>query len=198
MKQYLSLVETRVKDAETILSTQMPQDQSQRPSPRVLKRLEDAKEALKAQYKRMNETLGAVADEVDDDIVPIPMDEPKSKTTALLKNSSTQKRPYGLHAKDPETIPESNEPKFKPGAKVLIQSPKTKHWDQSAIVINWRHGRTYVLDDGTQKFTRRALRPNDDTRTNSSPIRTLPMLVKTLQTLPMLIKTLVKSRFNPT
>ena len=49
MKKYLSLVETRVKDAETILSTQMPQDQSQRPSPRVLKRLEDAEEALKAQ-----------------------------------------------------------------------------------------------------------------------------------------------------
>ena len=72
--------------------------------------------------------------------------------------------------KDAETIPESDEPKFKPGAKVLIQSPKTKHWDQSAIVINWRHGRTYVLDDGTQRFTRRALRPNDGTRTNSSPI----------------------------
>ena len=44
-----------MKDAETILNTQMPQDQSQRPSPRVLKRLEDAKEALKAQYKRMND-----------------------------------------------------------------------------------------------------------------------------------------------
>ena len=33
--------------------------------------------------------------------------------------------------------------------------------DESAIVINWRHGRTYVLDDGTQRFTRRALRPNE-------------------------------------
>ena len=29
----------------------MPQDQSQRPSPRVLKRLEDAEDALKALYK---------------------------------------------------------------------------------------------------------------------------------------------------
>ena len=63
--------------------------------------------------------------------------------------------------KDAETIPESDEPKFKPGAKVLIQSPKTKHWDQSAIVINWRHGRTYVLDDGTQRFTRRTKRSNE-------------------------------------
>ena len=105
-----------------------------------------------------NEAPEAVADKVDNDIDPIPMDEPKSKTTALLKNS-TQERPYGPHAKDPETIPD--EPKFKPGAKVLIQNPKTKHWDQSAIVINWRHGRTYILDDGTQRFTRRALRPNE-------------------------------------
>ena len=53
--------------------------------------------------------------------------------------------------------------------------------DKSAIVINWRHGRTYVIDDGTQRFTRRALRPNQR-RTTSSPIRTLPMLVKMLQT----------------
>ena len=59
--------------------------------------------------------------------------------------------------KDAETIPEYDEP----GMKVTIQNPKTKHWDQSAIVINWRHGRTYVLDDGTQRFTRRALRPNE-------------------------------------
>ena len=29
--------------------------------------------------------------------------------------------------------------------------------DESAIDINWRHGRTYVIDDGTQRFTRRAL-----------------------------------------
>ena len=126
-----SLVETRIKDAENILSTQMPQDQSQRPSPRVLKRLEDAKDALKAQHKRKghltkywlskdqdvkaskvrvrtvrcrrlmvnkDEALKAVADEVDGDIDPIPKDKPKSK-----------KRPYGLYA------------------KVLIQSPKTKH-----------------------------------------------------------------------
>ena len=64
--------------------------------------------------------------------------------------------------KDAETIPEYK----KPGMKVTIQNPKTKHWDQSAFVINWRHGRTYILDDGT--------------RTNSSLIRTLPMLVKTL------------------
>ena len=107
-----------------------------------------------------NEALEAVADKVEDDIDPNLMDEPKSKTTALLKNS-TQERPYGPHAKDPETIPESDEPKFIPGVKVLIQSPKTKHWDQSAIVINWRHGRTYVLDDGTQRFTRWALWSNE-------------------------------------
>ena len=102
----------------------------------------------------------AVADKVEDDIDPIPKDKANSKT-ALPKGSSTQKLPYGLYAKDPETIPESDEPKFIPGVKVLIQSPKTKHWDQSAIVINWRHGWTYVLDDGTQRFTRRALRSNE-------------------------------------
>ena len=54
MAASISLVEARVRDAEDFL-TQMPQDQSQRPSPRVLKRLEDAEEALKAQYKRMND-----------------------------------------------------------------------------------------------------------------------------------------------
>ena len=158
MKKYLNLVEARVRDAEDIL-TQMPPG-GQGPSPRVLKRLEDAEEALKAQYKRMNDTLEAVADKFEEDIEPIPMDEPKSKTTALLKNS-TQERPYGPYAKDPETIPESDEPKFKPGAKVMIQNPKTKHWDRSAIVINWRHGRTYVLDDGTQRFTRKARWSNE-------------------------------------
>ena len=112
-----------------------------------------------------NEALEAVADKVEDDIDPNLMDEPKSKTTALLKNS-TQKRPYGPYTKDPETIPESNEPEFKPGMKVLIQNPKTKHWDGSVIVINWRHGRTYVLDDGTQRVTRRALRPGEKRRNN--------------------------------
>ena len=133
MAASISLVEARVRDAEDFL-TQMPQDQSQRPSPRVLKRLEDAEEALKAQYKRMNDTLEAVADEVDDDIDPIPMEEPKSKTTSTLETS------YGPDEKDSETNPESDEPVFKPGAKVLIHNPKTKHWDRSAIVINWRRG----------------------------------------------------------
>ena len=85
------------------------------------------------------------------------MDEPKSKTAALLKNS-TQKRHYGPYAKNLETIPETDEPEFKPGMKVLIQNPKTKHWDGSVIVINWRHGRIYVLVDGTHRVTRRALR----------------------------------------
>ena len=41
MAASISLVEARVRDAEDFL-TQMPQDQSQRPSPRVLNRLEDA------------------------------------------------------------------------------------------------------------------------------------------------------------
>ena len=68
MKKYFSLEEARVRDAADIL-TQMPQDQSQRPSPGVLKLLEDAEEALKAQYKRMNDdTLEAVADKVEDAI----------------------------------------------------------------------------------------------------------------------------------
>ena len=41
MTASISLVEAQVRDAEDFL-TQMPQDQSQRPSPRVLNRLEDA------------------------------------------------------------------------------------------------------------------------------------------------------------
>ena len=53
MKKYLNLVEARVRDAEDIL-TQMPPG-GQGPSPRVLKRLEDAEEALKAQFKRTND-----------------------------------------------------------------------------------------------------------------------------------------------
>ena len=78
MAASISLVEARVRDAEDFL-TQMPQDQSQKPSPRVLKRLEDAEEALKAQYKRMNDdTLEAVAEKVEDDNDAIPVDETKS------------------------------------------------------------------------------------------------------------------------
>ena len=120
MAASISLVEARVRDAEDIL-IQMPQD-------------EDAEEALKAQYKRMKDTLEAVDDKVDDDIDPIPMEEPKSKTTSTLETS------YGPDEKDSETNPESDEPVFKPGAKVLIHNPKTKHWDRSAIVIIWRRG----------------------------------------------------------
>ena len=40
-------------------------------------RVKDAEEALKAQYKRMKDTLEAVANKVVDDIDPIPKDEPK-------------------------------------------------------------------------------------------------------------------------
>ena len=72
MKKYLSLVEARVRNVEDIL-TQMPQDQK------------DAEEALKAQYKRMNDTLEAVANKVVDDIYPIPKDEPEE----------SQEGPYG-------------------------------------------------------------------------------------------------------
>ena len=48
MKKYLSLLEAQVKAAEDILATKMPQDTSQLPSPRVLKRLEEVEEKLKA------------------------------------------------------------------------------------------------------------------------------------------------------
>ena len=105
-------------------------------------------------------------DKVEDDFDPIPMKEPKSKTTAFRKNSSTLERSYGPDDKDSETNPKSDEPEFKPGAKVLIHNPKAKHWDRSAIVINWRHGRTYVLEDGTQRVTRRALRPGERRHNN--------------------------------
>ena len=42
--------------------------------------------------------------------------------------------------------------------------------DESAIVINWRHGTlpmlTIVLEDGTQRVTRRALRPGERRHNN--------------------------------
>ena len=98
-----------------------------------------------------------MADKVEDDNDAIPVDETKS----TAKPIPTRKRHFDPYDKDSEPNPESDEPEFKPGAKVLIHNPKTKHWDRSAIVINWRHGRTYVLDDGTERFTRRALRPNE-------------------------------------
>ena len=104
-----------------------------------------------------NEALEAVADKVEDDIDAIPVDETKS----TAKPIPTRKRHFDPYDKDSEPNPESDEPEFKPGAKVLIHNPKTKRWDRSAIVINWRHGRTYVLDDGTQRFTRRALWSNE-------------------------------------
>ena len=48
-------------------------------------RVKDAEKALKAQYKRMKDTLEAVANKVVDDIDPIPKDEPKE----------SQEGPYG-------------------------------------------------------------------------------------------------------
>ena len=42
----------------------------------------------------------------------------------------------------------SQGPEFKQGTKVTIQNPKRKHWDQPAVVINWRGGKTHLLDGG--------------------------------------------------
>ena len=44
--------------------------------------------------------------------------------------------------------------KFKPGDKVIVQNPKTKHWDHPAIIIKRRNKRSFVLDDGNQHFIR--------------------------------------------
>ena len=44
--------------------------------------------------------------------------------------------------------------KFKPGDKVIVQNPKTKHWDHPAIIIKRRSKRSFVLDDGNQHFIR--------------------------------------------
>ena len=44
--------------------------------------------------------------------------------------------------------------KFKPGDKVIVQNPKTKHWDHPAIIIKRRSKRSFVLDDGNQRFIR--------------------------------------------
>ena len=44
--------------------------------------------------------------------------------------------------------------KFKPGDKVIVQNPKTKHWNHPAIIIKRRNKRSFVLDDGNQHFIR--------------------------------------------
>ena len=151
MKQYLSLVETRVKDAERRYKDQDAKASKVRVGTVRCQRL-----------KANNDTHEAVADEVDDDNDANPVDETKS----TAKPIPTRKRHFDPYDKDSEPNPESDEPEFKPGAKVLIHNPKTKHWDRSAIVINWRHGRTNVLEDGTQRVTRRALRPGERRHNN--------------------------------
>ena len=47
---------------------------------------------------------------------------------------------------------EINDEKFKPGTKVIVQNPKTKRWDHPAVIINQRSKRSYLFDDGTQRF----------------------------------------------
>ena len=141
-----------------------------------------------------NEALEAVADKVEDDIDAIPVDETKS----TAKPIPTRKRHFDPYDKDSEPNPESDEPEFKPGAKVLIHNPKTKHWDRSAIVINWRRG--YGMSSRMEpKESREGSygRARNVTRITSSQIKTLPMLFE-IKILPMLNKTIVKSRFNST
>ena len=135
MKQYLSLVETRVKDAETNLSTQMPQGLSKDQDVKANKVRVGLVRCRRLMVNK-NEALEAVADKVEDDNDAIPVDETKS----TAKPIPTRKRHFDPYDKDSEPNPESDEPEFKPGAKVLIHNPKTKHWDRSAIVINWRRG----------------------------------------------------------
>ena len=36
---------------------------------------------------------------------------------------------------------------FKPGVKVIVQNPKTKRWDQEAVIVNQRSKRTGELDE---------------------------------------------------
>ena len=108
-----------------------------------------------------NEALEAVADKVEDDNDAIPVDETKS----TAKPIPTRKRHFDPYDKDSEPNPESDEPEFKPGAKVLIHNPKTKHWDRSAIVINWRRG--YGMSSRMEpKVTRRVLWPGEKRHEN--------------------------------
>ena len=143
-----------------------------------------------------NEALEAVANKVEDDIDAIPVDETKS----TAKPNPTRKRHFDPNEKDFKTVPESDEAKLEPGAKVLVLNPMTKRWDQSAIVINGRHGRTYVLSlmtdpKGLQEGPYG--RARNVTIITSSQIKMLPMLFE-IKMLPMLTKTLTKSRVNPT
>ena len=43
---------------------------------------------------------------------------------------------------------------FTPGTKVIVQDQKSKRWTQHAVIINQRSERTFILDDGTQRFKR--------------------------------------------
>ena len=45
-----------------------------------------------------------------------------------------------------------NNEQFTPGTKVIVQDQKSKRQTQHAVIINQRSERTFILDDGTQRF----------------------------------------------
>ena len=108
-----------------------------------------------------NEALEAVADKVEDDNDAIPVDETKS----TAKPIPTRKRHFDPYDKDSEPNPESDEPEFKPGAKILIHNPKTTLGSISECHQLEARVRC-VLEDGTQRVTRRALRPGERRHNN--------------------------------
>ena len=61
---YLRLVEAAAKKAEDALS-EVPRGPGQRPSPRLVQRLEEAEKKLKDQYKRMYEAYTQILVDVD-------------------------------------------------------------------------------------------------------------------------------------
>ena len=69
-----------------------------------------------------------------------------------------------------------NNEQFTPGTKVIVQDQKSKRWTQHAVIINQRSERTFILDDGTQRFKRNqwffVIDPEQDTETEEQDTET--------------------------
>ena len=75
-----------------------------------------------------------------------------------------------------------NNEQFTPGTKVIVQDQKSKCRTQHAVIVNQRSERTFILDDGTQRFKKNrqffvidpeqeteTIDPEQETETESQP-----------------------------
>ena len=81
---YQRLVENLAKEAEEFLG-QVPQESGQRPSPRLIQKLEKNKKKLEDQYKRMHEAYALAI--VDTDLKP----EEEAQIEKIIKASETRR-----------------------------------------------------------------------------------------------------------